>query len=150
MQEAFPCLKVFLLKNVIPSLPNHLPFYGETLVENSPRIICYNCFKTNLFPDKPQVSFSLGLDQQLIHNLCLDSLLRNTNTSKGGNGVMLTGFISKLTVSVGFPPSEGKQTSSRPLIFPMLLEGSSSSHSVLNLNQAVIQEAPTASQFYEF
>lgn len=103
-----------------------------------------------MLQDKPQVSFSLGPDQQLIHYLCLDSLLRSINTPKGGNGIMLTGFISKLIVSVGFPPSEGKQTSSRPLIFPMLLEGSSSSHSVLNLNQAVTEEAPTACQFYEF
>lgn len=103
-----------------------------------------------MFQDKPQVSFSLGLHQQFIYYLCLDSLLRSINTSKGGNGVMLTGFISKLTVSVGFPPSEDKQTSSSPLIFPMLLEGSRSSHSVLNLNQAIIQEAPTACQFYKF
>lgn len=124
MQEAFPeAWKVFLLKcNSFSSKPPSF-LGGETLVENSPRIICYNCFKINLFPDKPQVSFSLGLDQQLIHNLCLDSL--NTNTSKGGNGVMLTGFISKLTVSVGFPTFRRQADKLTSLIFPMLLEGSS-------------------------
>lgn len=41
MEEAFPCLKIFVLKNAIPSLPNHFPFHGETQVENSPGRICY-------------------------------------------------------------------------------------------------------------
>lgn len=40
MEAASPCLKIFLPKILIPSLPNRFPFRGDTLVENSPGRIC--------------------------------------------------------------------------------------------------------------
>lgn len=103
MEEAFPCLEIVLLKNPVPSLPNHFPFHGEAFVENSTKSICY-------VPRQAPSKLQSWIDQKLIHSLCLDpSLLRSSDMSKGGNAVMLTGFISSLTVSVWFPLSEGEE-----------------------------------------
>lgn len=89
MEEAFPCLKIFLLKSPVPSLPDNFPFHGETFVENSTKSHLL-CPKTS-----PKSVSVLELDQELIHYLCLDpSLLRSIDMSKGGNAVTLTGFIS--------------------------------------------------------
>lgn len=144
MEEAFPCLEIVLLKNPVPSLPNHFPFHGEAFVENSTKSICY-------VPRQAPSKLQSWIDQKLIHSLCLDpSLLRSSDMSKGGNAVMPTGFISSLTVSVWFPLSEGEERNTLSWIFPMLLERRSSFSSVLNLNQALTQEAPTACQFSEF
>ena len=64
--------------------------------------------------DKPQVNFSPATRSATHSLFVLGSLLRSISTSKGGNGIMLTGSISKLTASVGLPLSAGEQTSSRP------------------------------------
>lgn len=93
MEEAFSCLKIFLPKNPIPSLPNHFPFHGETFVENA---------ESPMSQDKPQISVSPGVRSATHSLLVLGSLLRSTDTSKGGNGVMLTGLSVNLPSQSGF------------------------------------------------
>jgi len=89
MEEASPCLKIFLPKNPIPSLPNRFPFRGETGVENSPGRICY-------VPGRALGTFqSWGeIGNSLTHCLCLDPSLEVSSMSGrgGGDGVTLTGF----------------------------------------------------------
>lgn len=97
--------------------------------------------------DKPQVSFSPG-DRPATHSLLvLGSCLRSTDRSKAERWQV---FSVNVLSQLGFHFQRMRKKNSLSWIFPVLLERSSSWSSVLNLNQAVTQEAPTACQFYEF
>lgn len=141
-EQVFPRLKIFVLSSPMPSLPNHLPFHGETLVRHPPRRTC-------CVPRQTQGSFSPGAGSATRSALGLGSLLRSTESPKQEwhNADRLHEIISHLSLVSTF---RGWREKAYFRTFTMLLERSSSLGFMLNLNQAVTQEAPTGCQFYKF
>lgn len=87
-----------LLKNVIPSLPNHLLFHRETLVENSPRRIC--CVPRQApgkFQSCDQIDLKEFSSSFLIHCRSSWTLLTALLVSDQIRGIGLSTFIHSVS-----------------------------------------------------